>query len=183
MKRILLSSTLALAFTATAAFCQQSTPQQPAPDATAQQPAGSAWPPPSCLRCAQGRTAYGQAAQSDGRSNREARAHPGHPATEDGLAPLRHQPHSRPAPRTVPGHPQRHADTVRNSAYTRPNATASIHASFAWPSTSSNLVSSLIPRLPLLQPNFPAFYLSCRRSRLPDGFASFSVPISTPISS
>ena len=40
MKRILLSSTLALAFTATAAFCQQSTPQQPAPDATAQQPAG-----------------------------------------------------------------------------------------------------------------------------------------------
>lgn len=40
MKRILLSSTLALAFTATAAFCQQSTPQQPAGDATtAQQPA------------------------------------------------------------------------------------------------------------------------------------------------
>lgn len=41
MKRILLSSTLALAFTATAAFCQQSTPQQPAGDATTtQQPAG-----------------------------------------------------------------------------------------------------------------------------------------------
>ena len=40
MKRILLSSTLALAFTAASAFCQQSTPQQPVPDATAQQPAG-----------------------------------------------------------------------------------------------------------------------------------------------
>ncbi|HEY2039014.1 MAG TPA: hypothetical protein VGG95_05080 [Edaphobacter sp.] len=40
MKRILLSSTLALAFTATAAFCQQSTPQQPTGDApVAQQPA------------------------------------------------------------------------------------------------------------------------------------------------
>jgi len=37
MKRILLSSTLALAFTATAAFCQQSTPQQPAGDVTTQQ--------------------------------------------------------------------------------------------------------------------------------------------------
>lgn len=41
MKRILLSSTLALVFTATAAFCQQSTPQQPAGDTTTQQqPAG-----------------------------------------------------------------------------------------------------------------------------------------------